>query len=535
MLLLAQRQQLHLQSPTLCEKTMALTKVSYSLITGAPVNVFDFGAVGNGVADDTAAIQAALATGNSIYFPKGTYNISDQLEPQSNTSWHANNDATLVWTTVDCLINAQSIDNWTMTGLTVDGNYTAYTPVDNTQTPWGVLLESSTNVTIQNNVFKRLFRIGICVGHLSTTECKNIVINNNVIHDIGYATDPTVGFGNGVAILSASNVKVTNNWVYNITGNTTGTSGINCEPGNGTYVCSDIEIAFNKVTNCDDCPGIGLYQATDFSSDRSNINIHNNTIKVTGTGPGIKCEQFGYTYIRDNYLEQTQGIIVKRYKANKAFIEGNEILQVTTGGYGIRVQDGIASVVVDRNRIRNVDGVAISVDMFDFEAALSTKDCLIQNNVMTGIADIGIAFSAGNFVISGNTLNGCAITSTDYYIASIAGGSAQSVNGYIGENTMSSSSGALTAFINAEGDLMNNVQIGTNSYVGPTLPTMKTNTFNIGGRNPGVFMDILPAAGTWQVGDIIWKATPAASGFIGWVCTTGGTPGTWKQFGTIQA
>lgn len=48
------------------------------------VSVKDFCAVGDGVVDDTAAIQAAItsvgaAGGGSIYFPAGTYKISAQL------------------------------------------------------------------------------------------------------------------------------------------------------------------------------------------------------------------------------------------------------------------------------------------------------------------------------------------------------------------------------------------------------------------------------------------------------------------------
>jgi hypothetical protein len=46
------------------------------MINGAPINVLDYGAVGDGVADDTSAIQAALDTGRSVYFPSGTYKIT---------------------------------------------------------------------------------------------------------------------------------------------------------------------------------------------------------------------------------------------------------------------------------------------------------------------------------------------------------------------------------------------------------------------------------------------------------------------------
>ena len=58
---------------------MSLTKVSYSMIQGAPVNVRDFGADPSGVADSTTAIQnaaTALTSGGTLEFPAGTYVIT---------------------------------------------------------------------------------------------------------------------------------------------------------------------------------------------------------------------------------------------------------------------------------------------------------------------------------------------------------------------------------------------------------------------------------------------------------------------------
>jgi hypothetical protein len=42
-----------------------------------------------------------------------------------------------------------------------------------------------------------------------------------------------------------------------------------------------------------------------------------------------------------------------------------------------------------------------------------------------------------------------------------------------------------------------------------------------------------PTSGTWAVGDVVWNSAPNAGGFAGWICTTAGTPGTWKTFGAI--
>jgi len=59
---------------------MSLTKASYSMITGAPANVLDYGAVPDGVTDCTAAFQAAILANTSVYVPEGNYVISQTLK-----------------------------------------------------------------------------------------------------------------------------------------------------------------------------------------------------------------------------------------------------------------------------------------------------------------------------------------------------------------------------------------------------------------------------------------------------------------------
>ena len=64
---------------------MSLTKVSYSMITGAPINVLDYGADPTGVADSTAAFNSALAAGKELFAPAGTYSITSITHPNYPT------------------------------------------------------------------------------------------------------------------------------------------------------------------------------------------------------------------------------------------------------------------------------------------------------------------------------------------------------------------------------------------------------------------------------------------------------------------
>jgi polygalacturonase len=67
---------------------MSLTKVSYSMIDGAVVNVLDYGADPTGAADSTSAIQAAInsfASGRgTVWFPIGTFKVTSTITVTQN-------------------------------------------------------------------------------------------------------------------------------------------------------------------------------------------------------------------------------------------------------------------------------------------------------------------------------------------------------------------------------------------------------------------------------------------------------------------
>jgi hypothetical protein len=69
---------------------MSLTKVTYAMIQDNPINVLDYGVIGNGVADDTTAFnnaRAAARTAKVPLFIKGTPKITAQLAVTQKEHW----------------------------------------------------------------------------------------------------------------------------------------------------------------------------------------------------------------------------------------------------------------------------------------------------------------------------------------------------------------------------------------------------------------------------------------------------------------
>jgi hypothetical protein len=83
------------------------------------VSVKDFGAVGDGVTDDTNKILAASNTGKYVYFPEGTYLINSALTPTS-LKWISDNNA-VVKLGASANITCSSIDV-KLQGITFEEN-----------------------------------------------------------------------------------------------------------------------------------------------------------------------------------------------------------------------------------------------------------------------------------------------------------------------------------------------------------------------------------------------------------------------------
>lgn len=113
---------------------MSLTKATFSMITGAVVNVLDYGANPDGVTECSAEIQAAIdavsATGGTVFFPHGIYLIDTTLTVSGFTNL-AGERTTVSTTGSQIKCNNSNINmilipagDWSITDLVLNHNGT---------------------------------------------------------------------------------------------------------------------------------------------------------------------------------------------------------------------------------------------------------------------------------------------------------------------------------------------------------------------------------------------------------------------------
>lgn len=171
--------------------------------------VMAHGAKGDGVTDDTAAIQSALNDGRVVIFPPGTYVVSNQLSVGSNTYVKLMPGATLfrkagtgqqcgsTYTNTNFFVNSDVVngnENITIEGGVYDGNEANQTPQDyvaatqNGSTLFGSVgmrFKNVTHLRLKSLTLKNNPNVQIQVGMVTDFQIEDITVyfsGNALIH-----------------------------------------------------------------------------------------------------------------------------------------------------------------------------------------------------------------------------------------------------------------------------------------------------------------------------------------------------------------
>lgn len=214
-----------------------------------------FNAAGDGVTNDTAAIQAALDASNDVYFPPGTYMIQGSagsyyagIKPKSNQRLWLSKGATLRQIDTSnshyAVILVKDKENVEIRGGTVQGD--RLTSGTFSSYGMGISIQNSDNVLVEGVTIKDCSCDGIYVGnnYIVDTDSTGVRMVSNHISNNGRQ---------GISVVAGLNCVLQGNVISNINGQMP-QGGIDIEPNANTR-CENISIIGNVVR---DCYGYGI-------------------------------------------------------------------------------------------------------------------------------------------------------------------------------------------------------------------------------------------------------------------------------------
>jgi pectate lyase-like protein len=182
----------------------------------------DFGAVGNGIVDDTAAVQAAAGSGAPIYAPPGTYRVTAEIAVSGSFRLYgrdatimttvssifvANNDLTDFWlrdvklTTTRNNLAVHTGALFYSDGYNIDGGVIEHVTFDNGSSDGnGVLLAVQSGKTIKNVAIRDCYFTGPSTGLEIVNHVDSVnritgvrLVDNRFVHN-GLKDDQFAGF-----------------------------------------------------------------------------------------------------------------------------------------------------------------------------------------------------------------------------------------------------------------------------------------------------------------------------------------------------
>lgn len=330
-------------------------------------SVSDHGAMGDGVTDDTEAIQALLNSGaRVIYFPEGRYSVNTLNVPSS--VHHIYGSGVLLQRSLSQhILSVTNSSELIIEGLHFLGLGGSVSESLNS----GIYVLSSSNVNIRNNTFSGCREHGIYIQGSSYV---------NVTHNEVYNT------AGGIRFTGVTNSTITRNTARDTSlPNGTFTVGIGLDSTDGHQhgVCRDIQITNNIVRNYVNSQAILLHAGV-------NVNIQDNI--VTNVLIGVSINPY-------NSSDTTQNITV----SNNSYV-GTDTNGASPefGNYGIFVGGGDGNsaatpthVIVDGNNISDSNAVLLQY-YFGGIGIGYTDDVEVKNNGIQRSRGAGISLTNPN-------------------------------------------------------------------------------------------------------------------------------------------
>lgn len=511
------------------------TRVDATQPTLNIASIVDFGAIGDGVADNYSVFKTVLESQKRIYISSGNYKIINvsAIEVLSDSVIYMDKDAVITLTESESFISVGNVNNVLISGGHIIGNSTGvggkhaiyFTNGDNIQlenieieesSQHGIKFGGCTNSRIQNCNLHNNYRYGI----ESIDGVNNLFIQNR-LNDNGYvdAGVTYIAGGRGITVWKEKHSTImlneaSENSEYGIR--------IYSETADSVY-SENNRIIYNYLKdNGDDVSPtkIDIYLYSEGSLDKlKNTLVAFNSIERTRTGKMIDLSGV-YTNAIGNTLEDVnaglncQGIF--NFGVQDGIIKDNVLKNVLTA-FGTS-----GSVIPNRCEYTGniVDGcVEFIGDMYGDNHKIEGNRAV---HAGAGTTDVAINHLGNDCIIKNNVLDG-------FYRCIVIDNSPLTI---IGNRTVNTTGNGMYK----NGDLMEGLVLMDNDFDTCFPGELQGMTSYKNSRQRRVtHYNVAPINLTWDVGDIAFHRDPVAGGFVGWVCTTAGTPGTWKTFGNITA
>jgi parallel beta-helix repeat protein len=318
--------------------------------------VKDYGAKGDGVTNDTTAIQTALNENATVFIPDGTYmiNVDKPLLPKSNQTVTLSENAVLKALPssngYNAVIRMSGVSSVTISGGKIIGERYEH---QGTSGEWGMgihVIQGSNNIKISNIAISDCWGDGIFLGdspYVSDINIDNVVSDNNRRQ--------------GLSITDAKRVTVSNS-IFKNTNGTLPEAGIDIEP-DANQTSENIKII---NTQCYGNKGSGL-----------------DLMGITGIIQGV---QVSGSTIRDN-----SNMGIRLVKASNLIFENN---MVSNNLYGVELEKDVynaafKNMTISKNKSRGISlvtsGQSQGVEKITFENTLIANNSQSQPGAADGI------------------------------------------------------------------------------------------------------------------------------------------------------